>query len=176
MCTGMVRLVDRVYTWTRTATTGTMSTAGRVRWGSDLVSAPFTLERTHFDFVIRQQFTESSGASPPASATLRAGVIVVNSALGAPDYDVTTNPTADWIWAGLFMMRRLARSGYTGVGFDLGWWSDGGALDTASRRAVGGTASYRVYVVTTPLPVDGDGVRTGYLFTAQLAVLTSVPG
>ena len=165
----------RDYTWTRTATTGTLSAAGRVRWGSDLITAPFTLERFVFGFIVRHQFSEGLPPAPPSSTSLRAQVLIVNSASGAPDIDVVTNPTADWLWVGLVQMTRLARAGYTGGGYDLGYWTPPEQLETRSRRKVTGTSTYRVYVVTTPLPTASGTPLPSWAFTAQLGALWSVP-
>lgn len=124
--------------WWRVDRGGELSSAARVRFRGPAINLLlWTLRRVVFGFQIWDQFTEGSVTKPPpGNRAITAGLAIVDTSVSTPDMSPSSNPGADWLWAGLMVMRRVARSGYTGVGFDLGYWTGEAQLETEAQRKV----------------------------------------
>ena len=165
----------REYTWYRGPDGDSAVGVGeRVRLNSPAIPAAFTLERVIFGFQVWHQFAEGVAPSPPSSVRLYGGLILQNTAFGLPDADPFNNPSGDWLWSGEFAMRSLHRSGGSGTGFDLGWWSDERQIDVTTRRLIGGTASYWVVFCTNAPPQNAANTLV-YNATVYMQVLVSRP-
>jgi len=167
-------MAPSVFTWYRGYSGGAVTYPNRVERSSPIIDAPFTLERVVWSLQVVSQFTEGAAPIPPNSWWLYPGLIIQNTAFGAPNADPMNNPAGDWLWAGQWQMRRSSRSGYTGVGFDLGWWNDQEQMSVTTRRTIGGTAQYRVYLEANTPPQNATN-SISWSTRAYLQVLVSRP-
>lgn len=158
--------------WTRRADSGTQAASRRFRFDSGIITAPFTLERVIFGFIVRKRFANGGVEVPPLGSGMRAGLLLRLDSAGTPDLDPTTSPTEDWLWVGLFMVRDVETAGFKQDDHDRGWWTEEQQMETGSRRTVTGSADYRVWLVTSPIPAATPEV-TPFAGTAQFAVLVS---
>lgn len=152
---------------------GALSATNRTSFSSEILQAPFTLERVIIHWSAWQQFTEGLPPSPPAGGHVHAGLMIWNTAGGNPDTDPAQSPTADWLYVQMCEGSTRYRSGYTGVGFDYGFFFSRPGWDVRTRRTVTGTGQYRVSAFLGPLPPDGGGGRN-YEQQAYISVLLSV--
>lgn len=165
----------RVYEWTRRADSGSQAASRRFRFDSGLISPPFTLEKVVFGFIIRKRFANGGVEIPPLGSGMRLGLLLLDSAAGTPDIDPVTNPTEDWLWVGLFMVQDVETAGHVQDDHDRGWWTSVMQEQTVTRRTVGGSSDYRLWMVTTAIPPATPEV-TPFAGTAQINVLVSRAG
>lgn len=161
-----------VFDWTRRADTGSQAASRRFRFDSGTIAAPFTLERVIFGFIIRKRFANGGVEIPPLGSGLRCGLLLRLDSAGTPDLDPAVNPTEDWLWVGLFMVRDVETAGHIQDDHDRGWWTPEEQLETVTRRSVTGSANWRLWLVTTPVPPATPEV-TPFAGTCQLNVLVS---
>lgn len=167
--------MPRVYEWTRRADSGSQAASRRYRFDSGLITAPFTLEKVVFGFIVRKRFANGGVEIPPLGSGLRLGLLLLTAAAGTPDIDPVTNPTEDWLWVGLFMVQDVETAGHVQDDHDRGWWTSGMQEQTVTRRTVTGGSDYRLWMVTTAIPPATPEV-TPFAGTAQINVLVSRAG
>lgn len=167
--------MPRVYEWTRTATSGSQAASRRFRFSSDLITAPFTLEKLIFGFIVRKRFQNGGVEIPPLGSGMRVGALILSAAAGTPDLDPVTDPDEDWLWVGLFMVRDVETAGHIQDDHDRGWWTLEDQERSVTRRTVTGSADHRMWLVTTAVPPATPEV-TPFAGTAQLGVLVSRAG
>jgi len=164
--------VPRAYEWIRTATSGSQAVSRRFRFSSDLIEVPFTLEKVVFGFIVRKRFANGGVEIPPLGSGMRVGLLLLDQAEGTPDIDPVTDPDEDWLWVGLFMVRDVETAGHIQDDHDRGWWTQEMQEQTVTRRTIGGSSDYRLWLVTTAVPAATPEV-TPFAGTAQLSVLVS---
>lgn len=167
--------MPRVYEWIRRADSGSQAASRRFRFDSGLIEVPFTLEKVVFGFIVRKRFANGGVEIPPLGSGMRLGLLLLDSAAGTPDIDPVTNPTEDWLWVGLFMVQDVETAGHIQDDHDRGWWTSGMQEQTVTRRTVGGSSDYRLWMVTTAIPPATPEV-TPFAGTAQINVLVSRAG
>lgn len=164
--------MPRDYEWTRSATSGTQALSRRFSFSSDLITAPFTLERLIFGFIVRKRFANGGVEVPPLGSGMRLGAVLLTAAAGTPDMDPVTDPDEDWLWVGLFMVQDVETAGFQQDDHDRGWWTPDMQEQSVTRRTVTGSADYRMWLVTTAIPPATPEV-TPFAGTAQFSVLVS---
>lgn len=149
--------MPRTNTWNRRSSAAVINDNGRVALQLGDFPAGSTLERVIFGYIIRQEVFYGGVTAAARAGGLAFGVVAQAVSAGTPAFDPVTQPTADWLWAGLSTIEVLPIKNASEEEYRTMFTSPREQLQTETRRHNGLAEAQRVWFVSQALSILDSG-------------------